>query len=292
MSRSKRHKRTPKKTRSSKSSARSDEFAASRATDGSSTEPNEHASAPGLLARLEPRLFASVDGASVTLFRVVFGVIMGWSGLQLALGDSIENRYLVPKMQFKFAGFEWVSLLPETGLRVAAWVLVVTALGIALGRFSRLCAAFFAVTYGYFLLVEKAYYNNHDYFIVLLALLLTVVPEPRRAAGTVPEWALWLLRFQVAVPYFFGAIAKINWDWLVRAEPMTTWLRSGGAKDFGFEWLRSSASGQFFSWSGFVLDLLVVPALLWRPTRIAAFVVITLFHLINSQIFDIGVFPG
>jgi hypothetical protein len=26
------------------------------------------------------------------------------------------------------------------------------------------------------------------------------------------------------IPYFFGAIAKINYDWLIRAQPPTMWF--------------------------------------------------------------------
>jgi vitamin K-dependent gamma-carboxylase len=38
-------------------------------------------------------------------------------------------------------------------------------------------------------------------------------------------------------------------------------------------------------------DILVVPFLLWRRTRLVAFLVAVGFHLINMQLFDIGVFP-
>ena len=42
---------------------------------------------------------------------------------------------------------------------------------------------------------------------------------------------------------------------------------------------------------GLLLDLLVVPLLLWRRTRLFAFVAAVLFNLINAVIFDIGIFP-
>jgi hypothetical protein len=45
------------------------------------------------------------------------------------------------------------------------------------------------------------------------------------------------------------------------------------------------------SWSGAALDLLVVPALLWRRTRPYAFAVACLFHVTNVSIFGIGTFP-
>jgi vitamin K-dependent gamma-carboxylase len=45
------------------------------------------------------------------------------------------------------------------------------------------------------------------------------------------------------------------------------------------------------SYGGLLLDLLAVPLLLWRRTRIAAFCVTLAFHLINARLFSIGVFP-
>ena len=40
-----------------------------------------------------------------------------------------------------------------------------------------------------------------------------------------------------------------------------------------------------------MLDLLVVPLLLWRRTRLFAFAAAIVFNLINAVIFDIGIFP-
>ena len=42
---------------------------------------------------------------------------------------------------------------------------------------------------------------------------------------------------------------------------------------------------------GIVFDLLIVPALLWKPSRKIAFIVSVFFHLFNSIVFQIGIFP-
>jgi vitamin K-dependent gamma-carboxylase len=55
---------------------------------------------------------------------------------------------------------------------------------------------------------------------------------------------------------------------------------------FAADWVVNS-----FVIGGLLLDLLVVPLLLWRRTRIFAFVAAVLFNLINSVLFDIGIFP-
>ena len=47
----------------------------------------------------------------------------------------------------------------------------------------------------------------------------------------------------------------------------------------------------FFSYSGLLIDLLIVPLLLWRRTRVFSFLIAVLFHLMNSRLWTIGVFP-
>jgi hypothetical protein len=45
------------------------------------------------------------------------------------------------------------------------------------------------------------------------------------------------------------------------------------------------------SYGGIFFDMLVIPALWYKPTRKAAFVVSIFFHLFNSIVFQIGIFP-
>ena len=47
---------------------------------------------------------------------------------------------------------------------------------------------------------------------------------PTLRASTVPAWTVWLLRFQLGVVYVFGAVAKLNPDWLLHAQPLRIWL--------------------------------------------------------------------
>src|SRR4029078_3815614 len=75
-----------------------------------------------------------------------------------------------------------------------------------------------------------------------------------------------------------------------RREPMRTWLRpltqASGSNIFVADWVVYG-----FVAGGLLLDLLVVPLILWRRTRPYAFAAAILFNLINAVIFDIGIFP-
>jgi len=101
---------------------------------------------------------------------------------------------------------------------------------------------------------------------------------------------MWLLRTQVGIAYFYGGVAKLNSDWF-HGEPMRTWLNPLTKLPlfgplFQKEWVVYN-----FVFGGLLLDLFVVPLLLWRRTRPYAFLAAVLFNLLNAIIFQIGIFP-
>jgi len=158
-----------------------------------------------------------------------------------------------------------------------------------------------ALGYTYIFLIDKSQYQNHYYLLMLTTWLLVLLPANatfsvdglfRRSvrSASVPLWNLWFIRFQVALPYFFGGIAKLNSDW-IHGQPMrmklanSTWYPVIGPY-FTEEWCV-----QLFVWGGLLFDLAVVPLLLWKRTRLFAYFVALTFHLMNATLFNIGVFP-
>ncbi len=215
--------------------------------------------------------------------------------------NLIATDFIDPAVHFPFVGFEWVRPWPGFGMYVHFWVLAAAALGIMLGCFYRLSAAVFCLGFTYVFLMEKAYYLNHFYLICLISFLLVFIPagdacsldalrRPSTGSATAPAWALWLLRIQLAIVYVFGGIAKLNGDWL-RGEPMRMWLAA--EQDFPLigRWFDQEWMVYVFSYGGLLLDLLAVPLLLWRPTRWAALILVISFHVINANLFEIGIFP-
>ncbi len=236
------------------------------------------------------RLFLPVDAASVVIFRVAFGLVMAWDQLHYVLGGRLDYRYLQPLFLFKYPGFQWVERGDEAFMKLVFWALFALALAIAAGVWYRLAAAAFFLGYLYVFLLDAASYNNHNYLVCLLAFVLIFIPAHR--PPTVPAWGLWLLRFNIALPYFFGGLAKLNHDWLARAQPMRLWLTTGGVEEsHRIALLQKPWAAYFFSWGGLLFDLAIVPLLLVGRTRPAAFVVAVGFHLNNVFMFDIGFFP-
>jgi vitamin K-dependent gamma-carboxylase len=251
----------------------------------------------GLLARL----FAPVDIASLAFFRVAFGAVMLWEVWRYFNYGWISRYYIEPGFHFTYYGFDWVRPWPGDGMYYHFFALGLLAACIMAGFLYRLSATLFFLGFSYVFLLEQARYLNHFYLVALISLVLIFVPahralsldsliRPALRSETVPAWALWLVRAQLAAPYIFGGIAKLNPDWLA-GEPIRTWLAARTdfpviGSFFTQEWMV-----YLFAYGGLLLDLLVVPALLWRRTRPFAIVAAFAFHLTNNSLFHIGIFP-
>lgn len=245
------------------------------------------------------RLFADCDISSLVFFRIAFGALMLFEVVRLV--PSIRPAYLEPSFHFTFHGFDWVRPWPGYGMYVHFGVLALAALFMTLGLFYRAAALVFFIGLSYVFLLEQAMYLNHMYLIALLAFLLIFVPahracsvdawlRPGLRSQTAPLWALWLLRAQVGIPYLYGGIAKINHDWL-HGQPLKLWLEAYGDRPVIGPLLAQDWVAYLFSYGGLALDLLIVPALLWSRTRPWAYALALAFHLTNSVVFNIGIFP-
>lgn len=246
-------------------------------------------------------LQSPADIAILAYFRVAFGAIMLWEMWRYSSYGWISRYWIEPSFHFTYFGFEWIRPWPGIGMYIHFGVMALLAFFILLGLWYRLSATLFFLGFSYIFLLEQAHYLNHFYLVCLIAFIMIFLPanrawaldawrRPDGRSDWMPNWSLWLLRFQIAVPYFFGGLAKLNSDWL-RAQPIESWLAS--RTDFPL-------IGQFFTekwmvfgfaYGGLLLDLLVVPFLLWRKTRPFAFAAAVLFHLTNARLFSIGIFP-
>ena len=252
-------------------------------------------------SRLWQALFSPIDNASLVAFRIGFGLLMVAECFHYLEAGAVKELYVDPAFHFTWLLFSWVKPWPGFGMVLHFYALIALASCIAAGLFYRLSAALFCLAFSYVFLLDQAKYLNHFYLICWLSFLLILAPahralsidarlRPGLGSEQTPAWALWVLRAQMGIVYFFGGIAKLNADWL-QGQPMRLWL-PGSIRLPGLEpVLAHPASALWFSWGGLVFDLAVVPALLWRRTRPYAFAAALGFHLINSQMFDIGVFP-
>ena len=255
-----------------------------------------------LWQRVCAALFEPVDISFLVFFRIVFGGILLWEVYRYFSYGWITRYFVEPALTFTYYGFSWVKPWPGTGMYIHFVVLGVAAACLMLGLFYRIAAPVFFLAFTYFFLLEHTRYLNHFYLVCLISFLMCFLPAERAfsidallrrrvRSDVVPAWTLWLLRAQIGIPYFYGGIAKLNSDWLFGGEPMRIWLRPlttmpGVGHVFAAEWVVYS-----FAIGGLLLDLFVVPLLLWRRTRPFAFAAAVVFNLINAVIFEIGIFP-
>ena len=253
------------------------------------------------LRDLTARAFAPVDAASLDCFRLAFGAVMAWEVVRYFSNGWIASYFIEPQFHFTYFGFGWVRPWPGPGMYLHFAVLGLAALGIMAGLLYRLSALVFFLGFSYVFLLDEARYLNHFYLIILLSFTLIFLPlngalsldarrRPALRSDSAPAWALWLLRAQVGIPYLYGGLAKVNRDWF-QGEPLRTWLAARANLPVLGPMLTEDWVVSLFVYGGVLLDLLIVPLLLWRRSRPWAFAAGLLFHGLNAILFDIGVFP-
>lgn len=214
----------------------------------------------------------------------------------------IDDHFVNTQFQFKYFGFEWVSLLPPFWMYFIHVVMLLSAAGVMLGFFYRFSAILLFLTFTYTELIDLTYYLNHYYFVSLVCLLLIFIPAhkflsidtriwPNIRSNVTSAWHINLLKFQIFVVYFFAGIAKINENWLIHALPMKIWLPANDTVPILGNLFNQTWTPYLFSWAGMLYDTFIVCFLLFKPTRIYAYILVIVFHLTVGILFQIGVFP-
>jgi len=250
---------------------------------------------------LVSRLLEPVDNSSIVFFRIAFGIIMLWEVQRYLNYGWVASEYIDPQYYFPYAGFEWVRPWPGVGMYIHFYALGLLAMCIAAGFLYRVSTVLFAFGITYVFLLDKAHFLNHMYLAVLISFMLIFIPanrtlsvdawlRPSIRSSTAPTWALVLLVTQLSIVYIYGGLAKLNGDWF-RGEPMRTWLADESDLFLVGRWVTDEWFVSFISYSGLLLDLFIVPALLWPKTRWIAVIVLILFHRFNAALFSIGIFP-
>jgi hypothetical protein len=100
----------------------------------------------------------------------------------------------------------------------------------------------------------------------------------------------WAIVLQLLIVYTYASVAKLYGDWLdfsiieILFKNKKSYPIIGGL-------LQEPLVHKVIGISGILFDLLIVPALLWKPSRKWAFITAIFFHLFNSIVFQIGIFP-
>lgn len=228
-----------------------------------------------------------LPGASLAAFRGLLGLLLTIGTIRFAARGWIDAMYVAPDFHFHYWGFAWVQPWPGVGMYLHFAALGLASLWLASGRRPRLAALVCFVLFTYVELLDKAAYLNHYYLVSVVLLLLVALPHGR----SIPAWALYAVRLQVGLVYVFAGVAKLRGDWLLRGQPLKTWLGAHG--DFpllGPLFLRPETA-LVMSWAGAAFDLCVPFLLLARRTRPWALAALLGFHALTGALFPLGMFP-
>lgn len=246
-------------------------------------------------------LFARQDNSPLVVFRVLFGLLISLETFGALATGWVRRTLVEPAFTFSFIGFEWLQPLPGMGMYFYFALMGCLGLAVMAGYRYRWSMVLFTLLWTGVYLMQKTAYNNHYYLLVLLCLIMCFVPahkagsldarrRPELLEHTMPGWVKWVFVAQLAIVYTYAAIAKLYTDWLDFSFIGLLMESKAGYPVVG-AWLQQPWAHKAIGGFGILYDFLVIPALLWKPTRRVAFGASVFFHLFNSLVFQIGIFP-
>ncbi|KZS40956.1 hypothetical protein AWE51_24460 [Aquimarina aggregata] len=246
-------------------------------------------------------LFTHIDNSSLIIFRVFFGFLIAAEAIGAIFTGWVTRTLVEPNFTFNFIGLDFLQPLPGNGMYFYFAVMGIFGLLVMVGFRYRMSMIAYTVMWAGVYFMQKASYNNHYYLLLLLCIIMSVLPagnyfsvdvklKPHIKKISMPRWVVLFIIAQLWIVYTYASVAKFYPDWLdftvaknlmaARANyPIVGGLLQG-------HWAHVSVA-----YFGILFDLLIVPLLLWKRTRLTAFFISIFFHLFNSIVFQIGIFP-
>ena len=246
-------------------------------------------------------LFRHIDNSSLVVFRIFFGLLCFLESVGAIFTGWIKKTLIEPEFTFSFIDFSWLQPLPGNSMYAYYIIMGVFGLLIMLGYKYRFSAFAFAIMWAGTYFMQKSSYNNHYYLLFLLSFIMAVLPanryasldvklKPKLKSISMPNWCRWLFILQLFIVYSYASIAKIYPDWL-DGSVIKLLMQNKSHFPLVGELLQNETVHYFIAYSGILFDGLIIPFLLFKPTRKYAFFASIFFHLFNSFIFHIGIFP-
>ncbi|MHA7942262.1 HTTM domain-containing protein [Formosa sp. 3Alg 14/1] len=246
-------------------------------------------------------LFKHIDNSALIVFRIIFGLLCFLETVGAIFTGWIKRTLIDPDFTFSFIGFEWIQPLPGNGMYFYYAVMGILGLCIMVGYKYRFSAISFTILWAGCYLMQKASYNNHYYLLVLLSGLMAIQPantyfsidaklKPEIERISMPRWCSIVFILQMFIVYTYGSLNKIYPDWL-DTTVMAVLMRSKANYILVGDLLQNHIMHYFLAYGGILYDGLIIPLFLYKPTRKFAFFASIFFHLFNSFIFQVGIFP-
>lgn len=250
---------------------------------------------------LDRWLFKQVDNSALVVFRALFGLLIAIEAFGAIFTGWVRRTLIDPDFTFNFIGFEFLQPLPGDGMIWYYAIMGVFGIFVMLGFKYRISIIAYTLMWSAVYLMQKSSYNNHYYLLMLICFIMCFLPahrwfsldawrKPEISKISMPRWVWVVIVLQLWIVYTYAAVAKIYPAWLDGSFPA---LLMKSKEDY---WLVGRFLQQWWvryaiAYFGLLFDLLIIPLLLWKKTRLPAFIAAIFFHLFNSFIFHIGIFP-
>lgn len=247
--------------------------------------------------------FNPIDNSSLVAFRVLFGLLISFECWGAIATGWVKRTFIDPSLTFPFIGLEGLRIFNEIGYGMYGYYLIMGILGIMimLGYYYHWSMSLFFIMWFSTYLAQKTNYNNHYYLLALLSFLMIWLPanryfsldvkyKPERLSLTCSRWCIAILLAQISIVYFYAGIAKLYPDWLM-GRPIEIWFRAKQNYPLIGDFLQLPWLQAMIVYGGIAFDICIVPLLIFKRTRLAAFIVSVAFHLFNSFVFQVGIFP-
>jgi len=246
-------------------------------------------------------LFKEVDNSALVIFRAFFGLLIALEAFGAIFTGWIRRTLMEPDFTFNFIGFDFLQPLPGNGMLWYYGIMGVFGIFVMLGYRYRLSIICYGIMWAAVYLMQKSSYNNHYYLLMLLCFIMSFLPahrwfsldakrKPEISKISMPRWVWVVIVLQLWIVYTYASVAKFYPDWLDGSFPALL-MKSKANYWLVGEFLQQSWIRYAITYFGLLFDLLIIPLLLWKRTRLPIFLLAIFFHLFNSVIFHIGIFP-
>ncbi|XP_037948076.1 vitamin K-dependent gamma-carboxylase [Teleopsis dalmanni] len=240
-----------------------------------------------------------VDSSALAAFRIFYGAAMLIDLAEERGGAQLDVRFGEPQhCHFPLFNFISAASLPIMGCLYI--LMFLGAMGIMLGYNFRLSCLIYIVPYWYIFLLDKPAWNNHSYLFGLVGSILLFTQanncysldkyKNASSTDTVPYWNYFLIKFQFFILYMYAGLKKFTTEWL------SGYAMSSLSRHWVFAPFRSVLSVDTIDlfivhWFTAIFDFSIAFLMTWEKTRVLATPFMLSFHLMNSRLFVIGMFP-
>lgn len=250
---------------------------------------------------LDRFLFRRIDNSSLIVFRVIFGLLIFLEAIGAIFTGWVKRTMIEPEFTFSFIGFEWLQPLPGNWMYLFYVVMGIFGFMVMIGYKYRFSIIAYTVMWSATYFMQKSSYNNHYYLLIILCAIMAIQPanrylsvdakqNPSMAKYSMPNWSRWIFIIQMWIVYTYASVAKIYPDWLSTSVPEIL-MKSKQHYWLIGDTLQQSWVHYGIAYGGILYDGLIIPLLLFKPTRRIAFFSSIFFHMFNSFVFQVGIFP-